>query len=658
MTSPPRLSLKIAAAAAMALVMCSGAARADVLVDDTNIVGLPSVAATSQHAFTATATDALTVTLTDFKTPAAFTSLQIAVTQNDTLVGTAAIGNSSAAAVAIAATSGSVYTLYVIGTPDTSQGIGSFGACVTRNADPTPRSCVAAYSFSGNIQTPSAPSTTGVSTLDTNFTATSTGTYQVTLTDDAFPVPLQMVSATLFNGSTQVGGVFNSGAATPATLTGGTTYSLLVAAQAAASPQAGLYGVHITDPSGAVVFDRTLPVGSLGSSTIVNNPTAQPLTLKLTDFAYPAPLSTVGAAVTSGGVDLGNLTAAGSLPGIVAPEGSVEVWQFATAASSPSVYGLSLSSSTASLLSTTQVVNPGNTTPTGSYAFVVSLPAAGRYNFSVSDFQFPNAFQSLSSTIAQNGTPLTVDSSGNFSAAVGAAIVLVNSQAPATGSGIFAVTVQTTDSPAKILLDQTQPVGGVFDTQVINYGASGSYNVTLDDLAFPTTFQNLAVVLSQGSQVLGKIYSSGTFPVALTPGQYVLTFVATPGAQDYGLYSINITSAPPVVTLGATPTSVTAGQTVQLTWTSQSTTACTASGATGWSGAEPVNGSTAVVIAASATLTLTCTGANGGSAAKSVSIAATVAPSTHSGGGGSLDVTLLALLVSVIAARRGIKRRD
>lgn len=649
-----RSLLSMVVTAVVALFMCFGAARADVLIDDTSLVGLPTVAAPSQFSFTATATEALTVTLTDFQTPAAFSNLQIAVAQDDTLLGSATIDSSHSATVAIAATAGNVYVLYVIGTPATTQGFGSFGACVTRDADPTPRSCVPAYSFSGNIETPSAPNNTGISSVNTTFTATSTGSYQVKITDDAFPVALQMVSATIFNGSTQVGGVFTAGA-TPVTLTGGVTYTLLVAAQAATSPQAGLYGVHITDPSGTPVFDRTLPVGALGASKVVTNPTAQALTLTLNDLAYPAALGTVGSAVTAGGLPLGELTAAGTLTNIMAPAGSIEVWQYATAGAGPGVYALSLASSTGTLYSTTQVVNPGNTASNGSFAFVVQLPAAGTYNLSVSDFQFPGALQGLSSTIAQNGIPLTVNTSGDFMATAGLAVVLVAAQAPSSGSGIFAVTVQTNDSTPQILLDQTQAVGGVFDTRVINYGASGSFLVTLDDLGFPTNFQNLAVVLSQGSQVLGKIFGNGTFPISATPGQYVLTFVATPGAQNYGLYSIKIASAAPTVNFTASAASVTAGQTVQLTWSAQNATSCSAAGNSGWTGNEPLAGTTAVSIAANVTLTLTCTGA-GGSVTQSVSVAVTTPPSSGSHGGGSLDPALLSLLAILLAGRWGFAR--
>jgi hypothetical protein len=640
----------ILATAFIALMAFAGTARANTLLDQSSMVGLPTVAAPQEYTFTATATEALTVTLTDLKVPAAFSSLQIAVTQADALVGKPATVQGSNATVAIAATAGDVYVMYVIGTPNTAQGIGSFGVCVTRNSDTT-HTCV--YQNSGNIQTPSAPSTTGVSTLNTNFTANSTGTYQVTLTDDQFPVPLQMVSATIFNGGTQVGGVFPAGT-TPVTLTGGVNFTLLVAAQAAVSPQAGLYGVRITDPSGALVFDRTLPVGSLGASTIFNNPSAQSLTLTLTDFAYPAALNSLGGAVTSGGAKLGELTAAGSSPAFTAPAGPLEIWQFATAAASPGVYGLSLASAKASLYSTTQVVNPASNASSGSYAFAVQLTAAATYNLSVTDLQFPGGLTAMSSTIAQNGTQLTVNSDGDFTAVAGVAVVVVDAEAPQSGgSGIFDVAVRTTSAPATTVFDQTQAVGGVFDTQVINYGASGSYNVSLTDLGFPTKFESLALVLSQGGLVLGKIYGGGTFSIDATPGQYVLTFVATPGADNYGLYSVKIASAAPTLTFTATPTSVTAGQAAQLTWSAQGATSCTASGNSGWTGNEPVSGSTSVSVSTSGALTLTCTGP-GGSITQSVSI--TVKPASSGGGGGSIDLALLALLGAGLALRRARER--
>ena len=109
-----------------------GAARADVLLDNTSLIGAPSVAPPAEFAFTTTAAEALTVTLTDLQAPAAFGSLQIAVTLGDTLVGSASIdSNTHKATVAIPAGIGN-YTLRVIGAPVAAQNstlaVGSFGA--------------------------------------------------------------------------------------------------------------------------------------------------------------------------------------------------------------------------------------------------------------------------------------------------------------------------------------------------------------------------------------------------------------------------------------------------------------------------------------------------------------------------------------------------
>jgi uncharacterized protein (TIGR03118 family) len=71
----------------------------------------------------------------------------------------------------------------------------------------------------------------------------------------------------------------------------------------------------------------------------------------------------------------------------------------------------------------------------------------------------------------------------------------------------------------------------------------------------------------------------------------------------------------PTVTLSVSPTSITAGQSATLTWSSTQAVSCTASGA--WSGSEATTGSQAVTPTASgsATYTLTCTGAATGGGA-------------------------------------------
>ncbi|MDT7555333.1 MAG: hypothetical protein QOI16_3884, partial [Pseudonocardiales bacterium] len=66
---------------------------------------------------------------------------------------------------------------------------------------------------------------------------------------------------------------------------------------------------------------------------------------------------------------------------------------------------------------------------------------------------------------------------------------------------------------------------------------------------------------------------------------------------------------PPTVTLSVSPTSITAGQSATLTWSSTQAVSCTASA--GWTGSEATTGTQVVTPAAagSVTYTLTCTGA-------------------------------------------------
>src|SRR5262249_53725444 len=68
----------------------------------------------------------------------------------------------------------------------------------------------------------------------------------------------------------------------------------------------------------------------------------------------------------------------------------------------------------------------------------------------------------------------------------------------------------------------------------------------------------------------------------------------------------------PTVTLSATPTSFTLGQSITLTWSSTNATTCTASSnpsESDWSGGEPISGSVSVVplVAGTINYTLQCT---------------------------------------------------
>jgi len=346
-------------AALVLVALVAPSARADVLYDQTSLVGLPTVAAPAEYSFTESTGEALVLTLTDLQEPVAFSSLQVAVTVGNSLVGSGTVSASTHTATVDIPAAAGTYTVHVIGTPNATQGIGLFGVCVA--AASSSSTCIASYSYSGNLFTPSAPSTTPSSGLDTTFTTSAAaGTYTVTITDDAFPAALQSISGGIALGSTAVANLPGTGSYS-VTLSASTTYTLILGALASATLKAGLYAVHIADPTGATVFDRSIPVGTLPAATVVDNAVTQALNLTLTDDQYPAPLSGLGVAITEGSTLLAMLTSSGNVSSFNAPAGPVQIWQYAVAATQPGVYSLDLAPAAANstpLLSTTQVVTP------------------------------------------------------------------------------------------------------------------------------------------------------------------------------------------------------------------------------------------------------------------------------------------------------------
>jgi hypothetical protein len=289
--------------------------------------------------------------------------------------------------------------------------------------------------------------------------------------------------------------------------------------------------------------------------------------------------------------------------------------------------------------------------------------AAGSYQATLADLQFPSALSSVSFDVAQNGTILKSSAAAatvDITAAAGPVVFLVSAQTPPAGStstnGLFDVSLKTSGASPQIEFDKTQSVSGtpaLFDSQTLTIGVSASFDATLADLKVPAAFDSLALVVSQGSTVFGKIYGGGTFSFDAVPGTYQLTFVASPASGlEYGLYGTAVAfSAPTITTFTASASSAATNSTVTLTWATANATSCTGTGGT-WNGST-TSGSDSLVLSATTTYTLSCSGP-GGSASKSVQVTATTS-SGGGGGGGSLDPALLAVIALI--AGWGERRR-
>ena len=107
---------------------------------------------------------------------------------------------------------------------------------------------------------------------------------------------------------------------------------------------------------------------------------------------------------------------------------------------------------------------------------------------------------------------------------------------------------------------------------------------------------------------------------------YAITCTGAGGSATSSA-SVSVTAAAPTISLTASPSSISAGQSSTLSWSTSNATGCVGSG--GWSGTMSTGGSASVAPGSTTSYTLACTG-SGGSATKSVTVSVT-APSNGNG---------------------------
>jgi hypothetical protein len=332
----------------------------------------------------------------------------------------------------------------------------------------------------------------------------------------------------------------------------------------------------------------------------------------------------------------------------------MQVWAYGTAGTGAGSFEIDLKSVSAGLLQSALGVDHGGSEV---YVFIPPQPlAAGNYQATANDFQFPSPLSAVQFAVAQNGIVLAQESTVGtlqVTPVAGSIVLLVAATPPTNGSGLIDVNVQTGGASPQLTFDQVQLVNatGGITSQTFTVGAAGNYEVTLTDLAFPAKFENLALVASSDGAKLGSIYFGGTFPITVSPGSLQMTLIGIPTAtQQYGMYAIGIVDAPPVVTLTASPTTVAAGSLTALSWTATNASSCAASGGNFTGANLAATGTTAVAVTATTTYTLTCTGA-GGSAAGTATVTATAAPASSGGGGIGLGTVACLSLLALVGSR-------
>jgi hypothetical protein len=637
--------------ALLAVTLGAAPVRAQTLLNQVHTIAAATTAVPVEETFDISTAGTYTITLTDLGAaltpPAPLQAVKLAVTNSsDSLVGSVLVG---AGTLTLSSLPAGSYQLHVVGMPGNIPGSGPIGIEV----DGSGMTQIAA--FQDVLALPSQALPNGEAVLDSSFSVQSSGSYTVTLTDLQLPQSLTTLTLLLVpEGGAPLVTLPAAGTASVA-LSTGVIYDIFAVGAANATANAGLFSAVVAPSGGgAIVFARAVPVGN---TVLVGSPalSAGNDTLALADLKYPAALSQLGAVLTLNGQAAATLSAAGS-QAFTASAGTYSLFAVGTAptaAPGAGSYAVRvLPASGAALFSAARAVVAAGSALTP-YSFDTSLSAAGNYNAVLADFQFPAALVSVRLAAAQSGallgTPLSSPGQLSFSGAAGPISLLAFAQSSSAG-GLFGIDV----SPAaggSAAFEVTQGVGAVFTSQQLVITSAGSYSVTATDLGFPASFANFDTVVTQGTQSVGSVYGGGTFSFPATAGTYYINLITqTAGPDEAGTYALTVAPAPPppVVSLSVDNPQVSSGGTVDLIWSSQNATSCTASG--GWSGAQSLSGTaTSAPLAANTTFTLTCTGA-GGSTAKSVQVTVTAASS--GGGGGSIDPGLLLVLLLGLGWRR------
>jgi hypothetical protein len=630
--------------------------RATPLISSVQLVTAPAALAQPQpsaQTFTVAQAGSYTVTLTDLQIPSALGSLNLAIaTPAATAITLTGAGSQT---VSLAA---GTYTAQILAQAAAGAPGGTFSAAVAPSAGGA-----AIWQYENSVGAANMSTSAGATAITSTFSVATGGSYQLAVTDLAFPVALSSLSVIILNDcGTTPGCVTAPVAPTPVTAANTGTaltlaagnYDLFVIASADSTARQGLLSVQITGAgSTAPVYANTIPVGTLPPPTEVDVHAASTVEVDAVDLAVPSALSALQAVVVQQGAVLSTLSSPGTAS-FAAAAGALQVYALGTPGASGQGGAELVFTSGATRLA--DFVVPVFATGSNAFAFAPTLSAAGNYQLAVHDFQLPTAFVSLLAAAAQGGKLLTSTAgSGSFAAAGGPLNILVfpvQSSAPGA-QGLFGVQVAH-QSNGGVAFQTAQGVGASFSSSTFTVPKLGSYNLSLADLAFPAPFSTLAVIVTNGSSVVGEVFGSSTVAFTGQPGiNYSLNTLASAGSSaDYGLYGLQLGAAPapPTVTLTASSSSVVSGSSATLNWTSTGTTACTASGA--WSGTLATAGTQSVgPLTSNATYSISCSGSSSTSpVTASVAITVTPRPSTIVGGGGAWSALEL-LWLGIIALR-------
>jgi len=383
-------------AASVLLVALSSALRAEApILDVTQTLGDGATSAVVERPIDIAVAGSYELTVTDLGIPAALDAVDTALTRGTTVVATL-----SGAGNKIFDLTAGAYVIRIVGRPEGVARAGNVGLKLRR-----PAADVTALETVSALALPPAALPDNAVLLDTSFTLTAAGQYEVTLTDFQLPQAL----GTLTLAITPPGGgatVVNLSVAGSVTFTGAPgVYRLLAAAQTQTTGQAGLFSILVRAAAdGAEIFARTTPVGQAqptgGAPAYqfdIEVAQAGGYRMRVADFEFPGAFAQLHFAAVQNGTVLASLDEAGSLNLNLAAGHATLLVIAQPSVSNAGLFGLGLEPAAggAALFETTRGVGALFS------AQQVDIATAGRYDITLTDVAFPTNFTELAAVVTR-----------------------------------------------------------------------------------------------------------------------------------------------------------------------------------------------------------------------------------------------------------------